>query len=284
MVTKKQEIRNNIKLWRKRPKHLRKLGPLSVPSKGLEAQYSLLLRREVQRIKHLILHEVSGLASEKQDAKRPEELTKKIESTVQRLRRTLRPKVPLNQVKTVLGHVNDHNLKSMNAVLIGPTAGIPIWTGTSAKSQVILTQAFKENVDLIKTIPDTMLDRVEETLTRSLKQGMNVNDISGLLQDDFAISDRRADLIARDQVLKVNGQLVEQRSSEAGITGYIWDTSKDQRVRPMHKDLEGTKQSWDDPPVTNEAGDRNHPGGDYQCRCNALPDVDSLLSSLEAGD
>lgn len=44
----------------------------------------------------------------------------------------------------------------------------------------------------------------------------------------------------------------------------------------MHQELDGTEQSWDDPPVTNEDGDRNHPGEDYQCRCVAYPILDEL--------
>jgi uncharacterized protein with gpF-like domain len=42
----------------------------------------------------------------------------------------------------------------------------------------------------------------------------------------------------------------------------------------MHRALEGTVHSYNDPPVTNKQGDRNHPGGDYQCACQAEPVID----------
>ena len=45
-------------------------------------------------------------------------------------------------------------------------------------------------------------------------------------------------------------------------------------VREMHKALAGKVFSWDDPPITNEKGDRNNPGQDYGCRCYARPIVE----------
>jgi uncharacterized protein with gpF-like domain len=35
----------------------------------------------------------------------------------------------------------------------------------------------------------------------------------------------------------------------------------------MHADLEDEIIHWDNPPVTNDAGDLNHAGRDFQCRC-----------------
>jgi GNAT superfamily N-acetyltransferase len=49
-------------------------------------------------------------------------------------------------------------------------------------------------------------------------------------------------------------------------------------VRDMHDELEGTEHAWDDPPVTDKYGNRNHPGEDYQCRCVAVPILDEYDS------
>jgi SPP1 gp7 family putative phage head morphogenesis protein len=77
------------------------------------------------------------------------------------------------------------------------------------------------------------------------------------------------------------------RQTQAGISEYEWSTSGDERVRSSHDELDGTRQSWDDPPVTNDDGDTNHPGEDYQCRCVAipvLPDIGDLTDSEEPED
>lgn len=72
-------------------------------------------------------------------------------------------------------------------------------------------------------------------------------------------------------MLKANAKLNEDRQKEAGVERYIWSAGADDRVRPMHRDLDGKTFRWDDPPITNPQGDRNHPGQDYQCRCGAIP-------------
>jgi SPP1 gp7 family putative phage head morphogenesis protein len=78
-------------------------------------------------------------------------------------------------------------------------------------------------------------------------------------------------LIARDQTLKLNSAITKDRHIAAGISEYTWSTSLDDRVRPEHEALEGTKHSWDAPP---EPG---HPGEDFQCRCVAIPVIDEDL-------
>jgi SPP1 gp7 family putative phage head morphogenesis protein len=93
----------------------------------------------------------------------------------------------------------------------------------------------------------------------------------------FGVSQRRAAFIARDQVAKLNGDLTRLRQTDLGIDNYIWRTSLDERVRPGHAQLEGMRQSWDKPPIVDpKTGRRAHPGGDFNCRCTAEPDIESI--------
>lgn len=91
----------------------------------------------------------------------------------------------------------------------------------------------------------------------------------------------KAELLARDQTLKLNAAISRTRQQAAGISKYYWTTVGDERVRKMHDDLDGKLFSWDDPPITNEAGDHNHPGEDYQCRCTASPYLPEFEESQE---
>jgi len=127
------------------------------------------------------------------------------------------------------------------------------------------------NVELIESIAVQQHAQVLDLVTRAVSSGMRAQTLRGQIQERFRVSRSRAELIARDQILKANSQLTQIRHREAGISEYIWITSSDERVRDMHSDLSGTHHSWTDPPVTNEQGDTNHPGEDYQCRCTASP-------------
>lgn len=132
----------------------------------------------------------------------------------------------------------------------------------------------KRNVGLIKTLQGKQLEEIRGILEKAEATGIRVEVLRSQLMDRFDVSKSRADLIARDQVLKLNGELTEKRQTQAGISRYKWSTSNDERVRDMHDDLDDKEFSWDDPPVTDAKGNRNHPGGDYQCRCIAIPILD----------
>ena len=92
------------------------------------------------------------------------------------------------------------------------------------------------------------------------------------IQRTYSVDRRRAQLLARDQIAKLNGDITQQQQQDAGVVEYVWSTSGDSRVRPSHAALNHKRFRWDDPPVVDEkTGRRCHPGKDYQCRCCALP-------------
>lgn len=134
------------------------------------------------------------------------------------------------------------------------------------------------NLDLIEKAGRDYAADVREVLEDPENQGLRVEEIKKLLLERSNVSDSRAELIARDQTMKLNGQMNQARQVEAGVTHYIWSTSHDERVRPDHAVLDGSTQAWDDPP---EPG---HPGEDFQCRCIALPVVEELEEDEERGD
>lgn len=131
----------------------------------------------------------------------------------------------------------------------------------------------KTNVDLITSIPKQYLQDVEGLVQRGLKSGRSVRDIQKELTARYkgALRNKprnRAELIARDQTMKLNGDLNHLRQTNLGIEKYTWRTSQDERVRPSHAVLDGRVFKWSDPP------DVGHPGEDFQCRCTAEPVID----------
>lgn len=128
------------------------------------------------------------------------------------------------------------------------------------------------NVSLIKTIPEETLDKMREIVYDGFTKGKTTTRMIKEIQRAYGVSKRRAELIARDQTAKLNGQIQRAQQLDAGITEYIWYTTGDERVRDSHKALNGKKFSWNAPPVVDErTGRKCHPGEDYQCRCIGRP-------------
>lgn len=133
----------------------------------------------------------------------------------------------------------------------------------------------KDNVRLIQSISEKYFGDIETLVNDAVRSGSSTADLAAALYDDidgrFDVSESRADLIARDQISKLNGDIAQAQQTDLGIIQYIWRTSLDERVRESHAILEGETFDWDDPP---EVG---HPGEDFQCRCTAepiIPDAD----------
>jgi SPP1 gp7 family putative phage head morphogenesis protein len=132
-----------------------------------------------------------------------------------------------------------------------------------------------EAVALIKSIPNKFFDDVEASVARAVNAGTRPEEIAREIQKQHGISERRAALIARDQVGKFFGNVNKARQKSMGVTHYIWRTSNDERVRPDHAEREGQTFSWDEPPPDG------HPGIAVSCRCFGEPILAPLLGDDE---
>ena len=123
----------------------------------------------------------------------------------------------------------------------------------------------KENVELIKTVPDRYFDRLEREVADAFVAGTHPRVLAERLMDIDGMAERDAMRIARDQIGKLNAQFNEERQKSLGAESYIWRTMRDNRVRDEHTEREGQEFRWDDPP------EDGHPGEPIQCRCYAEP-------------
>lgn len=164
---------------------------------------------------------------------------------------------------------DDRAMKSFKRTMRA-ALGVDVF-GNSPRLASILALFEQENAKLIGSLPTRFLAEAESTIIRGFRSGNRAEEIQEELDARFQVGTSRAQLIARDQVSKLNGELIQDRQQGAGITAYFWRTSRDERVRPSHAELEGQRIEWDDPP------DVGHPGEDYQCRCHPDPDLSDLL-------
>lgn len=130
----------------------------------------------------------------------------------------------------------------------------------------------EQNVGLIKTVDERYFGEVQETVFRGARTGRSVKEIAEDIRERGKVSQSRAELIARDQLNKFNGNLSEIRQRDLGVTRYIWRTSLDERVREEHRKLEGKEFNWSKPPA------EGHPGEAINCRCYAEPILTDILN------
>jgi len=134
----------------------------------------------------------------------------------------------------------------------------------------------KNNISLIKSIPNRFFDEIENMTFRTFREGLRHEALMKELRRKYLKDRNRARLIARDQIGKLNGQLTKLRQTNIGIKKYTWRNVGDRRVRGnpfglypraeySHWDREGKIFSWKKPPADG------HPGEPIQCRCWAEP-------------
>lgn len=129
----------------------------------------------------------------------------------------------------------------------------------------------KENVARITGMVEDQLGKIERILEDG--SGHYASTLAKEIQRQCEdVSDSRAELIARDQILTLNAQITRQRQLDVGIKQFVWTTSQDERVRPEHEALEGRTFDWDDPDTDGEGV----PGEAPLCRCTAYPILPEL--------
>ena len=126
----------------------------------------------------------------------------------------------------------------------------------------------RANVDLIKSIDTRYFADIARVVDEAYANGRDWKWLSAEFQQRYDVSKSRGQLLARDQLGKLTGQLTAARHLELGIDRFQWLTSEDERVRRTHERLAGQIFSYDDPPAVGL------PGMDFQCRCSPRPVLD----------
>jgi len=150
----------------------------------------------------------------------------------------------------------------------------------------------EENYALIQNMGSDYIKRINRATERAVTGGMSVGQLTQAIQKiNKSMKASRANLIARDQIGKLNGQVTQARMEAVGLEMYEWSTCIDERVRESHAELEGKICRWDDFTVYSEDGktwrDRPsdwcqlHPGQDIQCRCTALSYWAELVEEVD---
>lgn len=135
-----------------------------------------------------------------------------------------------------------------------------------------LKKMYTNNLQLpIQNFTQDQVVRIRQLVEQNLFRGLGDQALVEVLTKEFNVTRSKARFWARQETGLLVSAYRQATYKTVGITKYKWSTSHDERVRTMHKDLDGETFEFANPPITNEKGDRNNPGEDWQCRCQAIP-------------
>lgn len=110
-----------------------------------------------------------------------------------------------------------------------------------------MSSAIQENVSLVTSVPDEYIKRIEVAVQSGMRNGLAPTSIAKEIQEATGVTYRRASLIARDQMSKINSDITRKRSDNLGIKYFRWSTSNDERVtgKPSGKYPNASIKCWE---------------------------------------
>lgn len=140
--------------------------------------------------------------------------------------------------------------------------------------QQFQTSYVEFNKELVRSFGREWNQTVTETMTKGFLGGLGKKELVESLMGTQKIQQSKAEFWARDQLGDAYGKFTEQRFKEAGIPGYVWMTSQDNRVRDSHALLHGKFFRFTETPPGLSKPGAKFPGEDYNCRCRQRPAID----------
>lgn len=141
-----------------------------------------------------------------------------------------------------------------------------------------ISEEYERNMQLyIQEWTEKEIVELRKKIQEATTQGFRYEGFAKAIKDSYGVSMSKAKFLARQETKLLTTKIQQTRYQEAGVNKYRWRCvagSSAHPVRPMHKALDGTIHTWDNPPVVSEDGSRKNPGQDYGCRCKAIPIVE----------
>ena len=155
--------------------------------------------------------------------------------------------------------------------------GITVAPKLTKDERNTIAKAYTKNLDkYIKDFSEKEIVELRSKIEKNVLEGGRYESMVDIIEKSYGVSKRKAKFLARQETGLMMSEFKKVRYLDAGVKEYIWTCaagSPKHPVRPMHKALDGKKFSWNNPPITDEKGNRNNPGEDFNCRCYAIPVV-----------
>lgn len=144
----------------------------------------------------------------------------------------------------------------------------------SKMTQEVLGAILEENLALIKSVPESIINKSKEVLLNAVG-AFDREGIVRQLTKVGVVAHRRTQLIARDQVAKAMERYSQAHARDLGYKYYIWYTVMDSAVSTGvggHKQLHNRIYSYEEPTaIVDSDKNKGIPSQRVNCRCVSLP-------------
>jgi len=147
-----------------------------------------------------------------------------------------------------------------------------------AEAKVTLQATLAENISLIRSLNDQQRNGISGAVFRGLNNRTPARDVAREIRKVAEVGQKRAELIAADQLQKLSGRLDQERQQQVGSEEFDWVHSRKRFPRIEHVDRDGKRYRWD-----SAVGKNDPPGRAIRCGCRARPVID-LEKLLAEGD
>jgi SPP1 gp7 family putative phage head morphogenesis protein len=144
----------------------------------------------------------------------------------------------------------------------------------------ISSDVIMKNIDLIKKIPGEYVNQfqvpeVKEEMFNAIAKG-DLDELNRIITKNSKRSERRAQLMAEDQIRKAFNGINAERLKKNGVQKYEWlHSGGSQFPRELHIEYDGQIFSFDDPPIIEEkTGEVGIPGDAINCLCTMNPIIE----------
>jgi HK97 family phage portal protein len=123
-----------------------------------------------------------------------------------------------------------------------------------------------------------VVDAVQEAVAAGFENSETIDQIRDRIDDVFKFAvETRAERIARTEVISASNAGSFEAMKKTGVERKEWLSSRDEKVRETHQELDGQEQPIDQPFISSEGaalmypGDPNGPASEIvQCRCTPV--------------
>lgn len=152
----------------------------------------------------------------------------------------------------------------------------------TADAKKRLEAGYRESMKLpIKDFTKAEAVKLRKAVQDNAESGYRFDTLADAIRHRYGVAESKAKFLARQETSIFMSKFREERFKDVGVRRYVWHTSNDERVRHGHKDLNGTVQFFDNPPIVDPTtGRRANPGEDFMCRCVAVPMLDEVAVTV----
>lgn len=140
------------------------------------------------------------------------------------------------------------------------------------------TDSIKFNIK--DKLPEEIV-KMREVVGQMAIDGESRVTIQRYIEKEFKVSQNKAKFLARNESSIAVTEYLKSKYQEEGSEEFRWIANLDERVRDLHRKLNGKVFRYDDPPIIDErTGTRGMPGEFYNCRCTFIPIFKKIKNSV----